>query len=54
VYFLPLILILPPLFGITGVQITQPVSDILSFLTCIPFLYFFMKKLNRLEKEQLS
>jgi len=26
----------------------------LSFLTCIPFLYFFMKKLNRLEREKLS
>ena len=54
VYFLPLILILPSLFGITGVQITQPISDILSFLTCIPFLYLFMKKLNKLEKEKFS
>ncbi|MFA7220664.1 MAG: MATE family efflux transporter, partial [Synergistaceae bacterium] len=54
VYFLPLILILPSLFGITGVQITQPISDILSFLTCIPFLYLFMKKLNKLEKEKIS
>ncbi len=54
VYFLPLILILPSIFGITGIQITQPISDILSFLTCIPFLYFFMKKLNKLEKEKIS
>ena len=54
VYFLPLILILPSLFGLTGVQATQPLSDMLSFLTCIPFLYFFMKKLNRLEREKLS
>ena len=54
VYFLPLILILPSIFGITGIQMTQPLSDILSFLTCIPFLYFFMKKLNKLEKEKIS
>ncbi len=54
VYFLPLILVLPSIFGITGIQITQPISDILSFLTCIPFLYFFMKKLNKLEKEKIS
>ncbi len=53
-YFIPLILILPRLFGITGVQMTQPVSDILSFLTCIPFLYFFMKRLNRLERGMIS
>jgi Na+-driven multidrug efflux pump len=53
-YFIPLILILPKIFGITGVQMTQPVSDILSFLTCIPFLYFYMKNLNRLEKENIS
>lgn len=53
-YFIPLILILPRIFGITGVQMTQPLSDILSFLTCIPFLYFFMKRLNRLERGIIS
>lgn len=53
-YFIPLILILPRIFGITGVQITQPVSDILSFLTCIPFLYFYMKNLNKLERKNIS
>lgn len=49
-YFLPLILILPSMFGLPGVQITQPLADIFSFLTCIPFLYFFMVRLNKLEK----
>ena len=53
-YFLPLIFILPRLFGLTGVQITQPISDIFSFLTCLPFLYFFMKKLNALDKGTIS
>lgn len=53
-YFIPLILILPNIFGITGVQMAQPVSDILSFLTCIPFLYFYMKNLNELEREDIS
>ncbi|NLX84060.1 MAG: MATE family efflux transporter [Synergistaceae bacterium] len=52
-YFLPLIFILPRLFGLRGVEITQPISDILSFLTCIPFLYFFMRKLTELEKEKI-
>ncbi|NCC45209.1 MAG: MATE family efflux transporter, partial [Clostridia bacterium] len=52
-YFIPLILILPKFFGITGVQMTQPVSDVLSFLTCIPFLCFYMKKLTRPESKNI-
>jgi putative MATE family efflux protein len=51
-YFLPLIFILPRLLGLRGVEIAQPISDILSFLTCIPFLYFFMRKLTALEREK--
>lgn len=48
-YFLPLIFILSRLFGIRGIEIAQPIADILSFLTCIPFLYFFMRDLNELK-----
>jgi putative MATE family efflux protein len=46
IYFLPLIMTLPDMFGLTGIQMTQPVADILSFFTCLPFLYVFMTKLN--------
>jgi len=53
-YFLPLIFILPRLLGLKGVEIAQPISDILSFLTCIPFLYFFMRKLTELERKELN
>ena len=35
-FFLPLILILPQLFGIFGVQLCQPVADICAFLLSIP------------------
>ncbi|MDD4159523.1 MAG: MATE family efflux transporter [Synergistaceae bacterium] len=52
-YFLPLIFILPRMFGLAGVQITQPLADLFSFLSCIPFLYFFLKKLTVLERENL-
>ena len=35
--FVPLVLILPSLFGLTGVLLTQPISDMITFLICIPF-----------------
>ena len=44
-YFIPLILILPAVTGITGIEISQMVSDILSALTAIPFAIAFLGKL---------
>ena len=35
-FFLPSILILPPALGITGIQLSQPVSDLCSFLVALP------------------
>ncbi len=35
-FFMPMILFLPRLFGITGIQICQPISDVFSFLLAIP------------------
>lgn len=43
VFFLPLILILPRMFGLVGVQITQPLADLLTCLTCIPFVIAFFR-----------
>ncbi len=37
--FIPLILLLPRLFGITGVEITQSCADILSTLIAVPLAY---------------
>ena len=48
--FIPLILILPGIMGLEGVQIAQPLADLFSFLTCLPFLYLFMLGLNEKEK----
>ena len=47
VFFLPLISILPVLWGLTGVQVTQPVSDFCTAFCCIPFLAGFFRELNR-------
>ena len=45
VYFIPLILTLPIFFGIDGVLIAQPIADILTFVTAIPFCIWFIKKI---------
>ncbi|MEG1911825.1 MAG: MATE family efflux transporter [Cloacibacillus sp.] len=54
IYFLPLITLLPAIFGLTGVEATQPISDVLSFATSIPFLYYFLKMLKQKELEKTA
>lgn len=45
--FVPLILILPLFIGLTGVQISQPAADLLTFIISVPFqIRFFKKQLN--------
>ncbi len=51
-YFIPLILVLPGVMDLAGVQICQPVADIFTFLTNIPFLLVFLKELNRMAREE--
>ena len=52
IYFIPLILILPRYFGLTGIEFTQSISDLFSFLSALPFLYFFFRSLNRAMRER--
>ena len=51
VYYLPLIFLLPHFWGLTGLEITQAVSDVLTCLTCVPFLLSFARTLRRQEGE---
>ena len=51
VYYLPLIFLLPHLWGLTGLELTQAVSDLLTSLTCAPFLFSFARTLRRQEGE---
>ena len=41
---------LPRMFGMTGVEITQTVSDVFSFATSLPFLYYFLQRLKDQER----
>ena len=35
-FFIPAILILPLIFGLFGIQLSQPVADIASFILALP------------------
>lgn len=46
IFFIPAILIMPRLFGIQGVEATQALADLLSFLLAIPLCGSVLKELN--------
>lgn len=46
IFFIPLILILPRLFGLRGVEMTQAWADVLTFLLAMPIARSELKKLD--------
>lgn len=46
IFFIPLILLLPGFIGILGVEIAQPIADAVTFIFCIPYMIFFLKRLQ--------
>ena len=52
-YFIPTLLIATHLGGATGVQISQPIADALTFVTVIPFAANFVRKLSKAGKGSL-
>ena len=50
VCFIPLILTLPHLLGLPGIEMCQPIADMLTFFISVPFLLPFLHKLNQLEE----
>lgn len=46
IFFIPLILVLPRLFGLTGVEMTQAVADVLSVSISIPLAVSELKKMR--------
>lgn len=51
-FFVPAILILPQFFGLLGVQMSQAVADLCSFVLCVPLAGTTLLEMKRLEKEQ--
>ena len=46
IFFMPIILVFPRLFGLFGVQIAQALADICTFFLCLPVMYKFLKELD--------
>ncbi len=45
--YIPFIIVLPIFIGITGVEISMMIADLLTFLICIPFAISFFKEINK-------
>ena len=46
IMFIPLILVLPKIFGLTGVLVSQTFADILSFAVAVPIQLRVLKELK--------
>lgn len=44
-YFIPTLIVMTNLKGLLGIQISQPIADVLSFITAIPIIISFFKGL---------
>ena len=49
IFFIPLILILPKVFGLAGVEVTQAVADVLAAALAIPLAVSELKKMSKPE-----
>ncbi len=49
-FYVPFILILPKLFGVTGIYFSQPAADILTILVCL----FSIKPMKRIASERMK
>ncbi len=52
IFFIPLIFLLPHLFHLDGILMTQPAADLCTFLVSIPFNVWFLKKVLGKRKKQ--
>ena len=44
--FIPLVIILPHIWGITGLALSQPIADLCASLVPIPFIFSLFKELS--------
>ena len=52
VCFIPLILTLPRIWGLSGIELCQPIADGLTFCISVPFLLPFLKELKEQGDEE--
>lgn len=51
IFFLPLIVVLPHIWGLLGIQLTQAVSDVCTAVVCVPFIIGFFCRM-RIEEQK--
>ena len=54
VFFIPLILTLPRMFALLGIEICQPIADVLTFVVTVPFLFPFLHQLVKMEEAETA
>ena len=47
IFFLPLAFVLPNIWGLTGVELIQPVADLCTACVCLPFVVSFFRRMDR-------
>lgn len=45
--FVPIVMILPKFLGIYGIQLAQPLADVISFVIVIPLIFNFFKRIEK-------
>lgn len=53
-FFIPVLIILSQVMGLAGVEISQPVADIMTFAVSVPFTLRFFHELKIAETEQMK
>ncbi len=51
IFFIPLILCLPRFIGLDGILMTQPISDLLTFIVSVPFNIWFLRRVLTQQRE---
>ena len=54
VFFIPLILTLSRMLGLLGIEICQPIADVLTFVVTVPFLFPFLHQLVKMEEAETA
>lgn len=53
-FFLPLILALPPFLGLFGIQIAQPIADLMTFLVTLVFQTGLLRQMKQMEQKEAA
>lgn len=47
IFYIPLIILLPRYYGLTGIELTQAAADVCTFVLCVPFAVSFLRSMKK-------